>query len=362
MENFYNEINSLKYTKDKDTNYSESEIGFLQSPEQIEQTKKFAETIYEKLNLRAVLKENYLKNFGDEPEKFFTITAYDGDYFRRVFPILFDNSNQIELKSYFQYGVVSSLSSYTTEKIDLEFFDFQSKLTGQKKQKTNEKRSIALVNSYAGELIGKIYVSRHFSKESKLTVEKMIYDIIDIMKISLERNDWLTDATKAKAIDKLAKFRIKIGYPDVWKDYSTLHIDIGEDLYSILKKVQEFNNRIEFFDKLNTKVDKNEWLMTPQTVNAYFNPTQNEIVFPAAILQPPFFYSSRNSIDFDISDELDDSLDILLPANLGGIGAVIAHEITHGYDDQGRKFDGDGNLANWWSDEDVKLFQAKQMS
>lgn len=188
------------------------------------------------------------------------------------------------------------------------------------------------------------------------------------MKDSMTNSNWLTESTKQKAMTKLDKFNVKIGYPDIWKDYSRLDICEGDTLYDISNKFNRWYGTEEFLGKLNTVLDRNEWLMTPQTVNAYFMPTQNEIVFPSAILQPPFYCKSITDIDFDVTDELEllgnsqDKLsddDILHAVNLGAIGAVIAHEITHGYDDQGRKFDGDGNLNDWWTDEDAKLFTEK---
>ena len=152
------------------------------------------------------------------------------------------------------------------------------------------------------------------------------------------KNDWLTNEAKLKAINKLSTFKSKIGYPDTWKDYSDFNIQVGDSLYEISKKAKKWSLRVNFFDKINSILDREEWRMTPQTVNAYFMPTQNEIVFPAAILQPPFFHTNKNTIDFNIDDELSmvKDLDVITPTNYGGIGAVIAHEITHGYDDKGR--------------------------
>ena len=189
----------------------------------------------------------------------------------------------------------------------------------------------------------------------------LVSNVLSIMNESLGNNDWLTDNTKKQAIDKLSTFRSKIGYPDVWKDYSDFNIKYGDSLYEISKKAKKWSLRVNFFEKINSVLDREEWRMTPQTVNAYFMPTQNEIVFPAAILQPPFFHQSKETIDFDISEELSmlPNVDVVKPSNYGGIGAVIAHEITHGYDDQGRKFDGNGNLNDWWTEKDIELFKNK---
>ena len=209
-------------------------------------------------------------------------------------------------------------------------------------------------------MLGKIYVDKYFSQESKEDVLSSINEIMGVMRESMKTNDWLTDETKQNALKKLDKFRVKIGYPDVWKDYSKFNINIGDSLYVISKKATQWSLQMEFYDKLNSVLDRNEWHMTPQTVNAYFSPTQNEIVFPAAILQSPFYCRTVDEVDFNFDDEKNCNSELLVSAtNFGGIGAVIAHEITHGYDDQGRKFDSDGNLNDWWTKEDEKLFEGK---
>lgn len=186
------------------------------------------------------------------------------------------------------------------------------------------------------------------------------------MKKSIGVSTWLTSETKEKALQKLSKFKVKIGYPDKWKDYSAFDVVGGDSLYTIAKKAHAWHQKTEFEAKLNSVLDRTEWRMTPQTVNAYFMPTQNEICFPAAIIQPPFFNRHETSIDFDFGAErsLAPKADFRAAANFGAIGAVIAHEITHGYDDQGRQFDGDGNLQEWWTSEDDKLFreQSKLMT
>lgn len=281
---------------------------------------------------------------------------------RRCMKLIFDESNFPQYKSYMQYKIIKSFHGFCTKELDDEFFDFYSrKLGGQEKEKPEEKRSIGIVNSYAGEMMGKLFVEKYFSQTSKTKMEKLVSNVLDIMDDSLKTNDWLTNETKKKAVEKLTTFTSKIGYPDQWKDYSDFDITLGDSLYDISKKARKWSLRVNFFEKINSILDREEWRMTPQTVNAYFMPTQNEIVFPAAILQPPFFHHSAKSVDFDISDELGmvEDLDVVTPCNYGGIGAVIAHEITHGYDDKGRKFDGDGNLNDWWSEEDGQLFQKK---
>ena len=372
LSRFYENLNELNYTHSKDANYLEQERGFqLNNERESKLAGVFMEKIYEKLQLREVMAENYSKNYKngepiseEEKERVFAVIIYDGDYFRRLFPLIFDLSNKDQIRSFFHYRLIKDASDYSSKALNDEIFDFYSrKLRQQKQPKPNDKRSIMLINSLVGELFGKIYVSRYFPADSKIDVEKMIWNVIAIMKKSLESNDWLTQPTKTKAIEKLTKFTMKIGYPNVWKDYSKLILQEEQSLYEIYKTIQQFLFTTEFLRKINSRVDKNEWLMLPQTVNAYFNPTVNEIVFPAAILQPPFYHSTIDSVDFDYSEDffpVSDEFNPLIPINLGGIGAVIAHEITHGYDDQGAKFDGDGNLTNWWTEEDTTLFCAKQ--
>ena len=189
-----------------------------------------------------------------------------------------------------------------------------------------------------GEAIGKIYVEKYFPADAKTRMDELVGYLIEAYRDSINNLPWMTEETKAKALEKLSKFTPKIGYPTKWKDYSSIQI-VRDDLVSNIKNVSSWE-----FDyhaaKIGSPIDRDEWHMTPQTVNAYYNPGLNEIVFPAAILQPPFF-----------SDQADDAV------NFGGIGAVIGHEIGHGFDDQGSKYDGDGNMVDWWSDEDRSKFE-----
>jgi putative endopeptidase len=209
--------------------------------------------------------------------------------------------------------------------------------------------------------MGKIYVSRFFSEEDKNTVHGMVKDVLAIMRTSLKTNDWLTEETKANAMKKLDKFIVKLGFPDKWKKFDALDILADDGLFAMQQKVNTFEYTTEFLGKINSVKDKTKWEMDPQDVNAYFHPLNNEIVFPAAIMQPPFYQRTFEHIDSSMKPFISsDSPDTTLMAvNFGGIGAVIAHEITHGYDDQGRKFDSDGNINDWWKDEDTKLFKSK---
>jgi putative endopeptidase len=370
LTDLWTNINELNFLLEKDLNYPESNRGFKLTLDQIEMVRLFLERTYELFDFRNILKNNCEKNFDHDtnaphPEH---VTGYDGDAIRRAFALILDPLQSNRYRSYLQYKIISSLKGFCSKELDEEFFDFYGrKLLGQVAQKSSDKRSIQIVNDYAGEMMGKVYVSKYFPEVYKKNIRSMIDEIIQTMHKALQENDWLTETTKQKAREKLNKFNVKVGYPDVWKDYSDLSITDSDSLYMILKNVRKWKLKNEFFAKLNSTTDRDEWMMTPQTVNAYFMPTLNEIVFPAAIMQPPFYYKSVSELDFDTRDERramdSDSktclIDFVQAANFGGIGAVIAHEITHGYDDKGRLFDGDGNLNDWWTPEDVVLFKAK---
>jgi len=371
LTDLYKNINTLNSLDDKTTNYPENDRAFkLEDHITLEDVSLFFERVYDRFGFREKLETNVNTNFDDTDEtkpSMYHITTYDGDAIRRCLSTILNKKNIEKYKSFLAYKIIRRVSSFCSKELDEEFFHFyQKELGGQNKQKDNEKRSIGIVNALAGEMLGKIYVSKYFSEESKTNLKFVIHNELDIMKNSLETNDWLTSETKKKALIKLATFKTKIGYPDKWKDYSKFNIESEDSLYTIFKKAQVWSLHDDFFDKLNSKVDVTEWHMTPQTVNAYYSPNLNEIVFPAAILQPPFFHTSEDTIDFDYSDEkkitemdhLPSDL-CVLATNLGGIGAVIAHEVTHGFDDQGRKFDENGNLKNWWKKEDTELFTKK---
>jgi len=188
-----------------------------------------------------------------------------------------------------------------------------------------------------GEAVGKLYVDKYFKPEAKARMEELVANLMEAYRQSIDELTWMTAATKHRAQEKLSKFTTKIGYPQQWRDYSKLEIRADDLVGNLIRSAQVEHQRM--IDRLGQPVDRELWGMTPQTVNAYYNPTMNEIVFPAAILQPPFF-----------NPQADDAV------NYGGIGAVIGHEISHGFDDQGSKYDGDGNLNNWWTDEDRAAF------
>jgi putative endopeptidase len=223
---------------------------------------------------------------------------------------------------------------------EARFEFFNKTLSGQQEQRQRWKRGVQLVNGSMGETLGQLYVNKHFPAASKVRMEKMIANLLEAYRQSIAQLEWMTPATRQEALAKLAKFSPKIGYPVKWRDYSALQVK-ADDLLGTIERANKLEHEYQV-SKLGKPVNRDEWLMTPQTVNAYYNPVKNEIVFPAAVLQPPFF---------DLA--ADDAV------NYGAIGAVIGHEIGHGFDDQGRRFDGDGKLRDWWTPEDETEFQKR---
>jgi len=245
-------------------------------------------------------------------------------------------------KDYLALQTISAFAPVLGDQFaELNFNFFRKGLSGVDEQEPRWKRAVDSVNDNMGELLGQLYVEKHFQAESKRRMDIMIQNLIKAYEVSILELEWMSDVTKQQALDKLHKFTPKIGYPDKWIDYSKLEIVAG-DLVANIKNGADFAYNREI-DKLDKPVDKTEWGMTPQTVNAYYNPVWNEIVFPASILQPPFF-----------NVYADDAV------NYGGIGAVIGHEIGHGFDDSGRRFDGDGILRDWWTEEDTVKFDERK--
>lgn len=376
LEGLLQGVNGLAHLQDKDANYAENNVAdedddrelltradYPVGDDDLAEAAQFWELMFEELRLRPTMVANYVENYpekNDAEEAQYRMMVFDGDYFRRVLRLLLRTQNRRDVKAYLQYKVITSGKDFCTKELNEEFFDFYGrKLGGQKEQKTPEKRTIALINRWMGELLGKIFVSRFFSPEDKEEVGGLVAEVLEIMKTSLANNDWLTEPTKEKALKKLDKFVTKLGYPDKWKDFETLELTAEDSLFVMQQKVSAFDHRTEFLEKLNSVKDKTKWEMNPQDVNAYFHPLNNEIVFPAAIMQPPFYQRSLDAVDFDMGAVDTSTPDILAAINFGGIGAVIAHEITHGYDDQGRKFDADGNISDWWQEEDAVLFKRK---
>ncbi|HEY2658539.1 MAG TPA: M13-type metalloendopeptidase [Caulobacteraceae bacterium] len=245
------------------------------------------------------------------------------------------------LKAWQAFHVVDSAAPYLSDRFVAARFEFRNKtLAGQPQIRPRWKRGVAVVQDTLGESVGRLYVAQYFTPEAKAQMDALVGELKTALHNRIERLTWMEPATKAKAEEKLAKFTVKIGYPVKWRDYSPLSVS-DDDLYGDIEHSQAYEWRRQV-RRLNDPVDKLEWGMTPQTVNAYYNSTNNEIVFPAAILQPPFFDPSAD------------------PAiNYGGIGAVIGHEMTHGFDDQGRKSDGDGALTDWWTPTDAAKFQVQ---
>ncbi|MGB2919529.1 MAG: M13 family metallopeptidase [Mycobacterium sp.] len=244
-------------------------------------------------------------------------------------------------KNWARWRVIHRRAFLLTDELVAEDFEFYGRrLSGTEEIRDRWKRGVSLVESLMGEALGRVYVERYFPPQAKARMDELVANLREAYRVSINQLEWMTPQTREKALVKLDKFTPKIGYPNKWRDYSALVIDRG-DLYGNYRRGYELEHQRELA-KLGGPVDRDEWFMTPQTVNAYYNPGMNEIVFPAAILQPPFF-------DADADDA----------ANYGGIGAVIGHEIGHGFDDQGAKYDGDGNLVDWWTDQDRAEFSTR---
>ncbi len=258
-------------------------------------------------------------------------------YFEEVNKVLADADIET-LKAYFAWQQITSAANYLSDDFVNAEFDFFGKLmSGREEIRPRWKRVTSTVEGAMGEALGQLYVEKYFPAEAKTRMETLVQNLITALGQRIDMAEWMTDQTKANAHKKLSTIYVKIGYPNKWRDYSGLEIK-NDSYYANVVRSNEFDVAY-MMSKINKPVDKDEWLMTPQTVNAYYNPTTNEICFPAAILQPPFF-------QFD-ADEA---------ANYGAIGVVIGHELTHGFDDQGRQYDENGNLNDWWSEEDAENF------
>ena len=247
-------------------------------------------------------------------------------------------------KSYFRWHLLSDMSPYLSKAfVDENFSFYGTALSDIPQNRPRWKRGVGLVENSIGEGLGKIYVARYFPPESKARMDQLVKNLLAAYREDIDKLDWMSPQTRKKAQEKLAKFRPKIGYPVSWRDYSALTVSRDDLMGNVLRAHEfEYNRNLK---KLGRPIDCNEWLMTPQTVNAYYNPEMNEIVFPAAVLRPPMFNPSA-----------DDAV------NYGGIGAVIGHEISHGFDDEGSQYDGDGNLLGtpgWFTPDDYKRFKAK---
>ncbi len=247
-----------------------------------------------------------------------------------------------KIRHYLAAQIINSGASSLSDDFQTASFEFYGRtMSGQQEQKPRWKRAMSVPNGLLGEAVGEMYVAKYFPEKDKQRMTELVKNLQTSLSQHIADLDWMSDATKAKAQEKLSSFTVKIGYPDKWKDYSTLTIDPSKSYYENLRDASVWATK-DNLEKYGKPVDREEWGMTPQTVNAYYNPTTNEICFPAAILQPPFY-----------NPDADDAV------NYGAIGVVIGHEMTHGFDDQGRQFDKDGNMNNWWTDEDTAAFKAK---
>ncbi len=279
-----------------------------------------------------------LKNAGVDREKKLVVTQVD---YTKNLNNLIKNTPIDTWKTYLKWGVINGSAGLLTTALDKQNFEFYGKnLYGTESQQEDWKRAVEMVNGGLGEVVGKVYVKKHFSPEAKERMTQMVKNLLKAYAESIKTLDWMSAATKKEALKKVDNFMIKIGYPDKWRDYSALKI-VKNDLYGNATRATEFEYNRNLA-KLGKPVDRAEWGMNPQTVNAYYNPSLNEIVFPAAILKPPFF-------DLNADDAV----------NYGGIGAVIGHEIGHGFDDQGSAFDGTGTMKNWWTPQDLAAFKKR---
>lgn len=269
-----------------------------------------------------------------------TVVLAQDDYFAAL-PEFINQTPLTTWKAYLRFRVLESFAGYLTTDIATERFEFRGKtLRGQQEQRPRWKRGVAAVSGLMGQAVGKLYVTEHFPPAAKDKIALMVENLRTAFGESIDDLPWMQDSTKAAAKEKLAAFNKKVGYPDEWRDYADLKISPAK-LVANVRDGRRFENERQI-KKLSTGVDRDEWNMTPQTVNAYYRPTLNEIVFPAAILQAPFFDPS-----------VDDAF------NYGAIGAVIGHEFSHGFDDQGRKFDGTGALRDWWTETDAAAYSER---
>lgn len=262
------------------------------------------------------------------------------DFFQ-TFGTIFSQATTDELKSYYTWNLIRSAAPYLNNAMVAQNFEFYGKtLSGSQEMRPRWKRVVNTVNNTLGEAVGEMYVKKYFSAESKTRALELVKNVQDALQERIQNLDWMTNATKEKAVEKLNTFHVKIGYPDTWRSYDALQIS-GDSYWANIQRSNVFDFDY-MINKVGKPVDKDEWLMNPQMVNAYYNPTTNEICFPAGILQPPFFFADG-----------DDAI------NYGAIGVVIGHEMTHGFDDQGRLYDKEGNLNNWWTEEDAAQFNVR---
>ena len=289
----------------------------------------------------AIQWESYITGLG--LPKVDTVIVSQPRYMEALQKIFTENKLE-DWKAYMRWTLLNDAAGKLSTEIETANWEFYSKtLSGAIKQRPRKERALQVINGATGEALGKLYVEKMFPAEAKTKAANMIKNVIKAYEIRINNLTWMSPQTKLSAIEKLNKMTVKIGYPDKWKDYSALAIQSPEEGGTYFDNAMNISNWSfkRNIEKMGKPVDKTEWGMSPQTVNAYFNPSNNEIVFPAAILQPPFY-------DYKADEAV----------NYGGIGAVIGHEISHGFDDSGSRYNADGNLVNWWTDEDLKQFTA----
>jgi len=285
----------------------------------------------------------WLEAVAPDPAAFGEVVVYQPSFLEGLGSLL-TAERLDDWKAWLRYRIARSSAPYLTDEfVDESFSFYGTVLTGVPVNRERWKRGVSLVEGAMGEAVGKVYVDRHFPPASKVAMDELVGNLVEAYRRSITELEWMGPETREKALAKLDAFTPKIGYPDKWIDYSTLVIDAG-DLLGNVQRASAFEHDRQLA-KLGKPIDRDEWHMTPQTVNAYYNPSMNEIVFPAAILQYPFFDADRDAA-----------------ANYGGIGAVIGHEIGHGFDDQGSQYDGTGALRNWWTDEDRAAFEERTKS
>ncbi|ANH59669.1 M13 family metallopeptidase [Dokdonia donghaensis] len=287
--------------------------------------------------LTSVDLKKMIKDLGIKKE-FDTLTVTQLKYTAALDKFL-NNTSIEDIQTLVRWDTFNSAAGRLSTDVETANWEFYSKyLSGAKKQRPADERALATVNGTVGEALGQLYVDAKFPPEAKAKAETMIANVIDAYKNRIQNLDWMGEETKEKAIEKLDKFTVKIAYPDKWEDYSTMEVSADKTYFENMTAVGKWG-QLKNYEDIGEPVDKSKWGMSPQTVNAYFNPLNNEIVFPAAILQPPFYnYTADEAV------------------NYGGIGAVIGHEISHAFDDSGARFDADGNLKNWWTESDLEAF------
>lgn len=287
--------------------------------------------------------DNWVNGLGAPTHSLEELVLRQPSFFEGLASLLVQDQLQ-SWKDWLTWRIIHSSAPYLTQSfVDENFAFYGTMLTGASKIRDRWKRGVGFVEGAMGEAVGRIYVDRHFDTNAKEEMDKLVDNLLAAYRQRISNLEWMTPSTRERALDKLSKFRPKIGYPSTWKDYSALSVD-PSNLWENIRRVSEWHFAREL-NKIGSPVDRDEWFMTPQTVNAYYNPGFNEIVFPAAILQYPFFDPERDSA-----------------ANYGAIGAVIGHEIGHGFDDEGSKYDGDGRLQDWWTAEDREAFESRTRS